>query len=250
MNTKEQNNRKNGYICSWWRIHPSDVFQNKNVFLWKKVKCKRSFSISIFVRMQGSDPWTETPGEHQPVTIHLSHHLQSSRTLHHPRIWKKARLPPEVSVMASVTGGGGSLSFNWISSVILPLFTPHLVNTPNLRLEDSPLASLRGAWIVLVFALAEMSLSFFFLFAFSQISGTTGHQPGLQLPLQLCNTLAGCPPGPHQHLSYHCCSASHCLHARSDTSGLCGPGYIVRSAGLSTNACSYTVYAEAPAAWI
>lgn len=64
-----------------------------------------------------------------------------------------------------------------------------------------------------------------------QISGIIGHQPGLQLPLQLRNAMVGCPPGPHQHLSYHWCSTSHCLHAQSNTSSLCGPGHIVRSAG-------------------
>ena len=45
---------------------------------------------------QGSDSGAEAPGEHQPVTVHLSPHQQSSGPLHHPRLWEKARLPAQV----------------------------------------------------------------------------------------------------------------------------------------------------------
>lgn len=144
---------------------------------------------------QGSDSRAEAPGEHQPITIHLSHHQQSSGTLHNPRLRKRARLPPEVSIMVSVRRWR-SLHFN-PSYLLLYVFS----------------------------SLLSLSL-------FSQISGIAGHQPGLKLPLQLRYALAGSPPGPHQHRSDHSCSTSHCLHAQSDTSSLCRPGHIVRSAGM------------------
>lgn len=68
-----------------------------------------------------------------------------------------------------------------------------------------------------------------------QVSGTAGHQPGLQLPLQLCDALAGHSPGHHQHLPHHCSGASHCLPAQSDTSSERRLSHILRGAGSSTH---------------
>lgn len=146
---------------------------------------------------QGSDSWAEAPREYQPIPIHFSHHQQSSGTLYNPCLRKKARLPPKV----------------WKMEIIkLCRFTCRFV-----KIYQSSYQS--------VSVQKDFSL-------FLQISGITGLQPGLQLPLQLCNALARCPPGPYQHRSYYCCCTFYCLHAQSDTSLLCRPGHIICSAGL------------------
>lgn len=200
--------------------------------LWlKPVECYVSTEQSLILsninnHFQGSDSWAEAPGKHQPITIHVSYHQQSSGALHHPCLWKRAWLSTKASASQQWTW----LNFNFICS---PLVVLHFTSQPvyiqshnwNCPLSVQKCSAPQMKWFY------TTSL---FSFPPLQISGITGHQPGFQLPLQLCNALASCPPGPHQYLPYHGRSASHCLHAQSDTSSLCRPRHIVRSAGLST----------------
>lgn len=64
---------------------------------WQRTeKCKQV----NFLWFKGPYSWAEAFGEYQPITIHLTHHQQSSGTLHHPRLWKRTRLPPQVWITA------------------------------------------------------------------------------------------------------------------------------------------------------
>lgn len=47
--------------------------------------------------LQSSGSGAEASGEHQPVSVHLSHHQQPAGTLHYPRLRTRAPLPPKVS---------------------------------------------------------------------------------------------------------------------------------------------------------
>lgn len=57
-------------------------------------------NISVFPCFKGPYSWAEALGEYQPITIHLTHHQQSSGTVHNPRLWKRTRLPPQVWITA------------------------------------------------------------------------------------------------------------------------------------------------------
>lgn len=61
---------------------------------------------------KGPYSWAEALGEYQPITIHLTHHQQSSGTLHNPRLWKRTWLPPEVWITAHLISSYLSYSSN------------------------------------------------------------------------------------------------------------------------------------------
>lgn len=67
---------------------------------WQRTEKCKQVCLCLCLWFKGPYSWAEAFGEYQSITIHLTHHQQSSGTLHHPRLWKRRRLPPQVWITA------------------------------------------------------------------------------------------------------------------------------------------------------